>query len=171
MASLRSWLGLDRRDTSAPDVSALRDTLDVLDHMEPARARFLAAFAYILGRVAHADREVSPEEAAAMEAAVRAEGQLTPEQAMVVVQLAKTNNLLFGGTADFLVAREFNAVASYEQKMTLMRCLFAVAASDARISVAEEGELHRIANELRIDRNDLVTLRVAHGRHLPGLGR
>lgn len=169
MPSLRTWLGLERREPQ--EVAPLRDTLDALDHMEPERARFLAAFAYILGRVAHADRDVSPEEVTAMEAAVRAEGNLSPEQAMVVVQLAKTNNLLFGGTADFLVAREFGAGASYEQKLTLMRCLFAVAASDARISVAEEGEIHRIANELRIQREDLLGLRVAHGKHLPGLAK
>lgn len=169
MPSLLDWLGLERR--APQEVAPLRDTLDALDHMEPERAKFLAAFAYILGRVAHADREVSPEEVAAMEGAVRAEGQLSSEQAMVVVQLAKTNNLLFGGTADFLVAREFSAVASYDQKLTLLRCLFAVAASDTRISVAEEGEIHRIANELRIQREDLLALRVAHGKHLPGIGR
>ena len=169
MISLRHWLGLDAPEQ--PDVAPLRETLDALDHMEPERARFLAAFAYLLGRVAHADRHVSPEEVAAMEAAVRDEGQLSPDQAMVVVQLAKTSNLLFGGTADFLVAREFGAVASYEQKLTLMRCLFAVSVTDDRISTAEEGEIHRIANELRILREDLVVLRVAHGKHLPGLSR
>ena len=169
MISLRNWLGLDTPEQ--PDVAPLRETLDALDHIEPERARFLAAFAYLLGRVAHADRHVSPEEVAAMEAAVRNEGQLSPDQARVVVQLAKTSNLLFGGTADFLVAREFSAVASYGQKLTLMRCLFAVSATDDRISTAEEGEIHRIANELRIQREDLVALRVAHGKHLPGLSR
>ncbi len=169
MVSLRNWLGLDT--PSQQEFAPLRETLDALDHIEPERARFLAAFAYLLGRVAHADRHVSPEEVAAMEAAVRHEGQLSPDQAMVVVQLAKTSNLLFGGTADFLVAREFGALASYEQKLTLMRCLFAVSATDDRISTAEEGEIHRIANELKILREDLVTLRVAHRKHLPGLSR
>ena len=33
-----------------------------LDRMEPERARFLASFAYVLARVAHADAEVSEEE-------------------------------------------------------------------------------------------------------------
>ena len=104
-----------------------------------------------------------------MEAIVQEHGQLSPDQAMVVVQLAKTSNLLFGGTADFLVAREFSSLATYDQKLSLMRCLFAVSATDAAISTTEEGEIHRIANELRIDRPDLVALRVAHQRHLPGL--
>lgn len=167
MKSLRSWLGVEQ--PKQKEFAPLRETLDALDHIEPERAKFLAAFAYLLGRVAHADRHVSPNEVAVMEIAVRSEGQLSPDQAMVVVQLAKTSNLLFGGTADFLVAREFCALASYGQKLTLMRCLFAVSATDDNISTAEEGEIHRIANELKIQREDLVALRVAHRKHLPGL--
>lgn len=90
---------------------------------------------------------------------------------MVVVQLAKASNLLFGGTANFLVARELSKLATYEQKLALMRCLFAVSATDETISTAEESEIHRIANELRIDHPDLVALRVAHRQHLPGISR
>ena len=37
------------------------------------------------------------------------------------------------------------------------------------LAVAEEGEIHKIANELKIDRADLVALRVAHQRYLPGM--
>jgi uncharacterized tellurite resistance protein B-like protein len=167
--SLRAWLGLDasERDEPAP----LRETLDALDHLEPPRARYLAAFAYLLGRVAHADQHVSPEETRSMEAHVREEGGLSHEQAMIVVQLAKTSNRLFGGTANFLVAREFAGIASYDEKLALLRCLFAVAATDASISLAEEGEIHKLAKELAIDHADLVKLRVQYGRHLPGVSR
>jgi uncharacterized tellurite resistance protein B-like protein len=169
LKSIRAWLGVDRpqRDEFAP----LSETLAALDHLEPDRARYLAAFAYLLGRVAHADQRVSLEETNAMQALVRDHGQLPHDQAMIVVQLAKTSNLLFGGTANFLVAREFSALATYEQKLALMRCVFEVSATDQSISTAEEGEIHRIANELRIDPPDLVALRVAHRRHLPGVSR
>ena len=167
--SIRAWLGVD---TSAkPEFAPLRETLDALDHLEPDSARYLAAFAYLLGRVAHADQCVSPEETAAMEALVRDEGRLSQDQAMVVVQLAKTSNLLFGGTANFLVAREFSELATYDQKLALMRCLFALSAADEAISTTEESEIHRIANELRIDQPDLVALRVVQRRHLPGMSR
>jgi len=169
MKSIRAWLGLDTPDVK--ESTPLRDTLDALDHLEPERARYLAAFAYLLGRVAHADRHVSPEETQAMEALVRLEGQLSQDQAMVVVQLAKTSGLLFVGTGDFLVAREFGELATYEQKLALMRCLFAVSATDESISTSEEGEIHRIANELRIDKPDLTAIRLAHRRHLPGMSR
>jgi uncharacterized tellurite resistance protein B-like protein len=167
LKSIRSWLGLDARDRD--ELAPLRETLDALDHLEPNRARFLAAFAYLLGRVAHADLHVSPEETRAMEALVREHGGLSEDQAMVVVQLAKTSNLLFGGTANFLVAREFATLATDDQKLAIVRCLFALSATDDTISLAEEGEIHRIATELRIDRSALIALRVAHQRHLPGL--
>jgi uncharacterized tellurite resistance protein B-like protein len=170
LKSIRAWLGVDASDTKQ-EVAPLRDTLDALDHMEPDRARFLAAFAYLLGRVAHADQHVSPEETRAMEALVQEEGNLSPDQAMVVTQLAKTSNLLFGGTANFLIAREFSGLASYEQKLALMRCLFAISVTDESISLAEEGEIHKIARELGINQPDLVALRVAHRRHLPGIAR
>ena len=168
LKSIRSWLGIDAPEQQ-DDLAPLRETLNALDQFEPDRARYLAAFAYLLGRVAHADRQVSEKETVAMEAAVRGHGQLAQDQAMVVVQLAKTSNLLFGGTADFLVAREFSSLATYEQKLALMHCLFAVSATDEAISTVEEGEIHRVANELRIDRPDLIAIRVAHQRHLPGL--
>jgi uncharacterized tellurite resistance protein B-like protein len=169
LKSIRAWLGVDARDKE--EFAPLRETLDALDHLEPDRARRLAAFAYLLGRVAHADQHVSPEETRAMEAIVRTQGHLTQDQAMLVVQLAKTSNLLFGGTANFLVAREFSERASYDEKLALMSCLFAVSATDEAISTAEEGEIHRIARELRIDHQDLVALRLANRRHLPGMPR
>jgi len=167
--SIRAWLGIET--PNEPEFAPLRATLEALDHLEPDRARFLAAFAYLLGRVANADLNVSPDETRAMEGLVRDQGQLSQEQAMVVVQLAKTSNLLFGGSANYLVARQFSALATYEQKLALMRCLFTVSATDDAISMAEEGEIHRIATELRIEQRDLVALRLLHKRHLPGMSR
>lgn len=169
LKALRSWLGVEAK--AEEEFAPLRETLETLDHLDPAKARFLAAFAYLLGRVAHADQHVSPEETQAMEALVREHGGIAQDQAMVVVQLAKASNLLFGGTANFLVAREFSKVATYEEKLALVKCLFAVSATDESISVAEESEIHRIAKELGINQPDLVALRVSHRRYLPGVTR
>lgn len=169
LKSLRAWLGVDTPEQQ--EFAPLRETLEALDHLEPEKARYLAAFAYLLGRVAHADQHVSPEETHTMEALVQEHGHLSPDQAMVVVQLAKTATLLFGGTANFLVAREFSGLSTYEQKLALMRCLFALSATDQSISTVEESEIHAVAKELRIDHPDLIALRVEHGRHLPGISR
>ena len=164
----RSWL---RVDDAGPEDSqdALRAVLDALERMEPDRARYLAQFAYLLGRVAHADQHVSPEETRAMEQLVQREGDLPVEQAMLVVALAQTSNRLFGGTENFTIAREFAASASYEQKFSLVRCLFAVSSAAGNISIAEEREIQRVARELRVEHADLVKLRLEYKNHLPGL--
>jgi uncharacterized tellurite resistance protein B-like protein len=169
--AIRTWLGFGTTQLDTPDHAPLRDLVETLEHLEPDRARHLARFAYLLGRVAHADQHVSPEETLAMEALVVEEGALSPEQAVVVVGLAKSSNLLFGGTADFIVAQEFAEAASYEQKLALARCLFRVAATEAAISVAEESEIHRVASHLKILPHDLTALRVSHAKFLPGLSR
>ena len=122
MKSVFAWLGLETAPT--PEHAPLRELVDALDRLEPDRARHLARFAYLLGRVAHADRRVSPEETRDMEALVVEEGRISTEQAMLVVSLAKSSNLLFGGTADFIVAQEFSEAATYEEKLALARCLF-----------------------------------------------
>lgn len=167
MASIWSWLGFTARE--AEEESPLRELVKALDRLEPERARHLARFAYLLGRVAHADQYVSSRETAAMEHLVLQEGGISSDQAMLVVSLAKTSNLLFGGTADFEVAREFAGHASYEDKLALARCLFAVAASEDSISMTEETEIHRILNQLKIQPSDLTALRIAHRGQLPGI--
>ena len=165
--SLRSWLGLSR---PAAEPGTLRALVDALDRLEPERARFLARFAYLLGRVAHADRHIAPDETRTMEALVHEAGGIEPDLAMLVVSLARQSNVMFGGHADYEVAREFGDTASYEEKLALARCLFAVAATDASISMPEETEIHRILNVLKIDPGDLTRLRLEHRRFLPGLG-
>jgi uncharacterized tellurite resistance protein B-like protein len=169
--TLRDWLGLGARPLDTPDQTPLRDLVETLEHLEPEPARHLARFAYLLGRIARADLHVSPEETRAMEALVVEVGGLTADEAVVVVGLAKSSNLLFGSTADFLVAKEFAESASYEQKLALMKCLFRLAATDAAISMAEESELHRLARQFQIQPGDLTALRVSHAKFLPGLSR
>jgi uncharacterized tellurite resistance protein B-like protein len=167
--TIRRWLRLGQARLDTPDQAPLRDLIETLEHLEPERARHLARFAYLLGRIAHADQHVSAEETRAMEAMLVQEGGLTSDQAVVVVGLARSAHLMFAGTADFEVAREFGNAASYEEKLALARCLFHVAATDEAISVAEESEIHRIATQLKIQPADLTALRVSHARLLPGL--
>ena len=165
---IRSWLGVPD-ELPRGDQATLREVLDALDKMEPDQARYLARFAYLLGRVAQADQHVGPEETRTMEHILQQEGHLPADQAALVVGLAKTSNLLFGGTANFIVAREFAETAGYAEKLALLRCLFAVSTADGAISSAEENEISRVTRELRIEPSDLIALRLEYRRFLPGL--
>ena len=105
-----------------------------------------------------------------MERLLAEHGNLSTDQAMLVVNLAKTTNMMFGNTADFDITQQFTDTTPYEDRVALARCLFAVAASDARISASEEAEVHRITNHLRIERPDLTAMRLQYKRALPGIG-
>lgn len=133
-----------------------------LDQLDPARATFVAAFAYLLSRVARADHDVSVEETATMEQLVAAKSGLPAAQAALVVEMAKVQQRLFGGTDDFLVTRTFSRDASPEQKLGVIDCLFAVASADRRILNAEGDEIARIAREIKVDQADLSRLRSAY---------
>ena len=101
-----------------------------------------------------------------MERIVVERGGIPPQQAVIVVQIGKSQNRLFGGTEDFLVTREFNEIADRAQKLQLLDCLYAVSASDDDVSTVEDNEIGKIANELRLDRADLVRAREAYVQYL-----
>ena len=123
------------------------------------------------GRVAHADMEISDEETREMERLVEDMGGLPEEQAILVIQLAKTQNVLFGSTENFVVTKEFNRIASRDQKVALLSCLFAVSSADQSISTAEDNEIRRISQELRLDHRDFIAARSAYIHHLEVLKR
>jgi uncharacterized tellurite resistance protein B-like protein len=144
----------------------LRKIIAELDNLEEARAKYLAAFAYILGRLANADLSISEDESREMERIVAGMGGLPEDQAILVVQLAKTQNKLFGSTDNFVVNREFKNIATRAQKLSLLTCLFAVSASDQSISNAEDNEIRRISIEIGLDHIDFVAARSAYKQHL-----
>src|SRR5688500_1922175 len=104
--SLLRFLGLGPTDSEEHDIQGVRTIIDALDTLEPDHARYLAAFAYILSRIAHVDQHVSAQETEAIERVVAEQGSLPPAQATLVVEIAKAQSLLFGGVEDFQVTRE-----------------------------------------------------------------
>ena len=146
-------------DADTTQTETVRKIVAELDHLPADRARFIAAFAYMLSRVASADLEISDEETRAMERNVVERGGLPEEQAIIVVQMAKTQSLLFGGTENFLVAKEFQRIADHDQKLALLRCLFAVSAADESITAVEDGVVRQIADELMLEHRDFIAVR------------
>jgi uncharacterized tellurite resistance protein B-like protein len=151
---------------SSAETETVRKIAAELDRLPPEKARYVAAFAYILSRVARADLQVSDEETREMERIVQEKGGLPEEQAVMVVQMAKTQNVLFGGSENFLVTREFEKISTREQKIALLHCLYAVSAADRSISSAEDTTIRTIANELRLDHSDFVAVKSAYVDYL-----
>ena len=173
MSFLTRTLGLDAPaspelpvDPHAPLPSASEaDTASVklialqLSAMPPARARYLAAFAYLLGRAADADMAISDDETAEMVKLMEESGGLDAETARLVVVLATAQADSYGATEDFLVTREFKAISTLEEREQLLRCCFLVMAADDEIDETESWLANRLAEELDIERPDLNAIR------------
>jgi uncharacterized tellurite resistance protein B-like protein len=159
------WTNAPARAAGSPssaETETVRKIANALDRLDPDRARYIAAFAYVLSRVARADLDISREETLEMERIVREKGGLPEELAVMIVQMAKTQNTLFGGVENFLVTREFDRIATREQKIALLNCLFAVSAADRSISSAEDATIRMIASELHLEHADFIEARVAY---------
>lgn len=156
---------------SETGAETIRKIARSLEELGPERARYVAAFAYLLSRVAHADLQISDEETATMERIVMERGGLPEEQAVLVVQMAKTQSLLFAGTENFLVTREFNRMANREQKLALLDCLFAVAAAHGGIATVEDNEIRAISKELQLRHADFIDVRQRYKDQLNVLRR
>ena len=172
--SILEWLGIKQAEGTegsggqdqGQGARSLREIVDRLDAMDPDQARYVAGFAYILGRVAHVEEGISAEESEAMERLVREAGRLPEEEAMLVVRMAKTHNQLFGGTENFLVTREFADMADREQKEALLDCLYAVSAADESVSSIEDTEIRKIAAELGLEHRDVIRARSRYREYL-----
>ncbi len=144
------------------DSQTIRRIAAQLERLEPETAKRLARFAYVLARVASADLEVSDAEVAEMERVVRALASLSESEAALVVQIAKTQANLLGGTENYVVTREFRRESTREQRAQLLQCIYAVAASDGTISGAERTVIGEIAQELGFTRDEANALRAEY---------
>ena len=114
MAILK-WLGLAGDGSQAVE-NRLHEIELALEAHGPERARYLACFAYILTRAAKADHHVSEGESALMERIVAERAHVDAEQAALIVRVAREAGHS-RGTDDYLITREFERLASREEKL------------------------------------------------------
>ena len=96
-------------------------------------------------------------------------GKLPEAQAVLVVEIAKNQSELYGGTEDFLVTREFAARATDEQRRAVVESCFAVVAADHQITSPEYAELTQIADEMGLTRPELNVIRNEYKEHLTAI--
>ena len=158
--SLLRFLGLGGstagRDSEPASLVELGKSLDSLD---PGEARLAAAFAYLLARVAGADLRTDDSEQAAITDRLTSFGDLAPETAAVLARAAIQVTDLHGGTDDHLVARAFRDMTEEEERLRLLRCLYAVAAADDTITTVEDNEIFEIASAIGIGRTSVIAIR------------
>ena len=169
MAILR-WLGLggddDEGKAGSAETETVRRIAAKLERLPPDEARHLAAFAYVLARVANADLHIAETEAREMERIVADVAELAPEEAALAVEIAKTQARLLGGTENYVVTREYRRLSDSDQRARLLDCLYAVAAADGSISSQEGQEISAIAEELGFSPAETAAVRSRWRDHL-----
>ncbi len=142
-----------------PETAAVRRIVSQLAALPAEQRRHVAGFAYILSRVANADLDISDEEVGLMEKTIIEIADLPEAQAVLIVEIARNQAELYGGTEDFVVTREFAQQATAEQREKLLRCCFAIGAADSSISAAEISELDEIGRELGFTDQEVRAIR------------
>ena len=97
---------------AAGDTASVRRIVARLERMPVEQARLVASAAYTLARAAQADLEISDEETAVIELELRAHEAIDEATAVLVTEMAKLQARTVGGTEDYVVTREFAALAS-----------------------------------------------------------
>lgn len=179
MSIFRRVLGLDSSATGpgAPlpggppvgETDSVRRITARLAALPPERARFVAAFAYLLGRAANADLAVTEAETAEMTRLLAEVGELDPATASLVAELAGSRAERFGATEDYLVTREFKAISTPEDRERLLRCCLLVVAADDDVDAEEAWLVNRLAEELEVDRADLNRIRAEFTDRIGGV--
>ncbi|MGI9591429.1 MAG: TerB family tellurite resistance protein, partial [Myxococcota bacterium] len=114
---LLKFLGIEKAGSAERgETETVRRIAGQLERLPADKAKFLASFAYVLARIAHADREIDDSEIEEMERIVKTLAHLSEPEAVLVVQIAKSQAQLLGGTENYVVTREFRKNASKEQR-------------------------------------------------------
>jgi uncharacterized tellurite resistance protein B-like protein len=151
---------------SAGDTATVRRIVAKLEAMPPERARLIASAAYTLARAANADFDISDEETAAIERELQAHESIDEATAVLVTEMAKLQARTVGGTEDYVVTREFKALADEAQRVVVLRACFAVMAANGSISAEETATVNEIAEELDIDDATLNAIRADYHEQL-----
>lgn len=142
---------LTAASTTAGDTATVRRIVARLDEMPADQARLVASAAYTLARSAHADLDISAEEITVIERELQTHGALDEPTAVLVAEMAKLQAKTVGGTEDYVVTREFAALASEQQRIDVLRACFAVGAASGSISAEESAAVNQIAAELGLE--------------------
>jgi len=165
--SLLRFLGLGANSTGRDaEPASLVEIGQSLESLTPEQSRLAAAFAYLLARVAGADLRTDEKERAAMAERLEVFGEIDADQARILADTAVRAADLHGASDDHLVTRAFRDMTEQDERLRLLRCLYAVAAADETISNVEDNEIFEVATAIGVSRSDVIALRSKWTKYL-----
>ena len=168
--SLLRFLGLGGRNSGREsEPASIASLVTQLDELPAEDSRFIAAFAYLLARIAGSDLRVDDKERATIVERLGSFAEIGAERAELLATAALQLAELNSASDDHLVARAFRDMSDERSRLSLLRCLYAVAAADDLITTAEDNEIFEVATEIGISRTDVIALRAEHREKLGAL--
>ncbi len=135
------------------DATVVRSVVRRLARLKPDTADAAETLAFLLCRVADADRCVSTEEAACIEGILVALHCIEEDQAVLLAEIAKHRERLADCASAYRISRTLRERTSPRELSTLLDHLVRVAAADGRITPEEAGVVRQIAAELGFTRD------------------
>lgn len=168
--SLLRFLGLGGSKTErGNEPQSLIELSTELEALPEEEARFVAAFAYLLARVAGADLRIEESEIATIAERLESFGGVSTAQSQILAKSAVRASETHSASDDHLVARAFADISGEEDRRRLLRCLYAVAAADQNISTREDNEIFEVASAVGVPREEVVALRSEFRSYLGSL--
>lgn len=168
--SLLRFLGIGgKSDGRENEPASLAEIGAHLDSLPAEEARFVAAFTYLLARVAGADLRTDDTEREAMANRLERFAEIDADLAHLLAKAAIQAAATHSASDDHLVARAFRDMSARPERIRLLRCLYAVAAADENISTVEDNEIFEVANAIGVERRDVVALRSEFKEHIGAL--
>lgn len=140
-----------------------------LEALPPEEARFVAAFSYLLARIAAADLRTDVVERDSIAHRLETFAEIDHDLAGILADTAIRAAAAHEASDDHLVARAFRDMSEGPERIRLLRCLYAVAAADEDISTVENNEISEVARAIGIGQSDVVSLRLEFKKYLGSL--
>ena len=139
-----------RTNPSSPNAiaSEIRESLARLETLDRDTAGYLKTLAFILYRVAAADRHVSEEEVLRMETILVEHASLSEPEAVLTVEIARHCRKIADCGGSYAASRRFRSGLDTEDRPRLRAFLDSVAAADGRVRQSEKDAIRQISTEL-----------------------
>ncbi|GIW41960.1 MAG: hypothetical protein KatS3mg076_2537 [Candidatus Binatia bacterium] len=164
--SLLELLGLRPRKSREPRNPLAEEIRQRLGNLPPERAEFVAAFAGLLVRVAHADENISPAEREALRRLVVEKVGLAPEEAEAVADIVTRHAEAVGGIEYARLTEAMNRLGTQQDKERLVDCLYAIATAESPVTIVEDEEIRAVARALLLSHSEFIRIRSRYREQL-----
>jgi uncharacterized tellurite resistance protein B-like protein len=166
--SLWKLLGMSKQERGGdPELGLLFEHIErILADGSAAEIKLVTGFAGLLGKVAYADIEVTAEESDRIRDVLGAELGLGPGPVARIAELLEQERARLFTIEDYIYTRLVNEVADREQKLALLRAMFAIAAADGSVRDREEQVIRIATKGLLLSHRDFIDARQQFRDHL-----